>query len=134
MVGENTMSEESKADAVGYKRPPAAHQFRPGQSGNPNRRPKGARNFKSELREELNELVTFRDGDRDVEISKQRALIKRLVATALAGDQRAAAALLGICTRMFAADEETEEAPDDREIMDEFTKRNNQRRIAARKP
>jgi Family of unknown function (DUF5681) len=128
------MSEESKADAVGYKRPPAAHQFRPGQSGNPNRRPKGARNFKSELREELNELVTFRDGDRDVEISKQRALIKRLVATALAGDQRAAAALLGICMRMFAADEETEEAPDDREIMDEFTKRNNQRRIAARKP
>jgi Family of unknown function (DUF5681) len=70
------MSEECKAEPVGYKCPPRDHQFRPGQSGNPGGRPKGARNFKTELREELSELVTIREGKRDVQVSKQRALIK----------------------------------------------------------
>ena len=70
------MSEEYEAGAVGYKHPPREHQFRRGQSGNPSGRPKGARNFKSELREELGELVTIRDGERDIRVSKQRALIK----------------------------------------------------------
>ena len=33
--------------------------------------PKGARNFKSELREELSELITVRDGEREIQVSKQ---------------------------------------------------------------
>ncbi|SRR5260370_28414782 len=118
------MSQESKADIIGYKHPPQAHQFRRGQSGNPNGRPKGARNFKSELREELSELIRVRDGDREVEVSKQRALIKRLVASAIEGNERAAATLLGICVRAFAdADDDAVEAPEDREIVEVFSKR-----------
>ncbi len=91
-----------EADAVGYKHPPREHQFRPGQSGNPSGRPKGARNFKSELREELSELVTVRDGEREIQVSKQRALIKSLVAAAIDGNQRAAASVLAMCVRMLA--------------------------------
>jgi hypothetical protein len=107
------MIQESKADIIGYKHPPQEHQFRRGQSGNPSGRPKGSRNFKSELREELNELIRFRDGDREIEVSKQRALIKRLVASAIAGDQRASATLLGLCVRAFADadDDDAVEAP-----------------------
>ncbi len=39
------MSKETSDISVGYRRPPKGHQFKPGQSGNPNGRPKGARNF-----------------------------------------------------------------------------------------
>jgi hypothetical protein len=119
------MTENEQADAVGYKRPPREHQFRPGQSGNPSGRPKGARNFKSELREELSELVTVRDGDREIEVSKQRALIKSMVAAAIDGNQRAAASVLAMCVRMLADAEEDEaiESVEDRDIVEAFTKR-----------
>ena len=119
------MTENEKADTVGYKRPPREHQFRPGQSGNPSGRPKGARNFKSELREELSELVTVRDGDREIEVSKQRALIKSLVAAAIEGNQRAAASVLAMCVRMLAdaEDDEAIERAEDADIVEAFTKR-----------
>jgi hypothetical protein len=119
------MPQQSKADTVGYKHPPQEHQFRRGQSGNPTGRPKGTRNFKSELREELSELIRFRDGDREIEVSKQRALIKRLVASAIEGNERAAATLLGICVRTFADadDDDAAEVSEDREIVEAFTKR-----------
>ena len=73
--------EEDKPNAVGYKCPPKDRRFRRGQSGNLNGRPKGVRNFKTDLREELSESISIREGGRDISISKQRALIKRLVAS-----------------------------------------------------
>jgi hypothetical protein len=119
------MSEDYEADAVGYKHPPRANQFRPGQSGNPSGRPKGVRNFRSELREELSEVVTVRDGDREIEVSKQRALIKSVVAAAIDGNQRAAASVLAMCMRMLADAEDDDAIEDvgDREIVEAFTKR-----------
>ena len=118
------MTKNEEADTVGYKHPPRAHQFRPGQSGNPSGRPKGARNFRSELREELSEVVTVHDGDRDIQISKQRALIKSVVAAAIDGHQRAAASVLAMCMRMLAdAEDDAIEDVGDREIVEAFTKR-----------
>ena len=118
------MSEDYEAGAVGYKQPPREYQFRPGQSGNPSGRPKGSRNFKSELREELGELVTIRDGEREIEVSKQRALIKNLVAAAIDGNQRAAASVLAMCVRMLAdAEEDDGLEGEDQEIVKAFTKR-----------
>jgi hypothetical protein len=119
------MSEECKAEPVGYKCPPRDHQFRPGKSGNPSGRPKGARNFKSDLREELSELVTIREGKRDVQVSKQRALIKSLVDAAIGGNQRAAATMLAMCVRLFADadDDEAIESIEDRDIVEAFRKR-----------
>lgn len=46
-------------------------------------RPKGARNFSSDLRDELTELVTVKDGDDSIEVTRQRAIIKVLVKAAL---------------------------------------------------
>jgi Family of unknown function (DUF5681) len=112
---------KNSEDAVGYKRPPKNHQFRPGQSGNPNGRPKGLRDFKTDVREELGETITFREGRGDVVISKQRALIKRLVTSAIGGDTRAITTLMSFCARAFADDDHTEQqSPEDRDIVDAF--------------
>lgn len=107
---------------IGYKKPPKAHQFTPGRSGNPSGRPKGTRSFKADLREELDELVPFREGGREIELSKQRVLIKRLVASAIDGDARAIATLVAMCVRAFADDGEGGETDNliDREIVETF--------------
>lgn len=81
---------------VGYGRPPKATRFKPGQSGNPKGRPKGRCNLATDLASELNEQITVREDGRPRRISKQRALIKSLMARAAgrcARDRSDAAAL-----------------------------------------
>ena len=105
---------------VGYGRPPAEHQFRPGQSGNPSGRPKGARSFKSDLRDELGEVVSINDdNNKTIEVTKQRAIIKTLLRMAITGDPRAIATIIGSCARAFGDDDGDAdvEAPEDRAIM-----------------
>jgi hypothetical protein len=42
---------QNRDSDVGYGRPPRAHQFKPGQSGNPTGRPRGAKSEATMLRE-----------------------------------------------------------------------------------
>jgi hypothetical protein len=123
------MTEEDKPHAVGYKCPPKDRQFRRGQSGNLNGRPQGARNFKTDLREELSESISIREGSRDISITKQRALIKRLVGSAIDGDTRSIATLMSFCARAFGDDnDDQQQAPEDREIVQAFARRSTKRR------
>lgn len=115
------MTQECNTGSVGFKKPPKRHQFQPGQSGNPNGRPKGTRNFKTDLREELNETISFHEDGRELSISKQRALIKRLVASAIKGDVRAIATVMSFCARAFGDYGDDEQlAPEDRDIVQAF--------------
>ena len=75
------MTDRRKYD-VGFGKPPKHTQFKKGQSGNPNGRPKGARNLKTDLFEELQTIVLVTEGSRKVRISKQLALVKVLLAKA----------------------------------------------------
>ena len=104
---------------VGYGRPPKEHQFQPGQSGNPSGRPKGARSFKTDLRDELCEVISISDGNKTIEVTKQRAIIKTLLNMAVAGDPRAIATIVGSCVRAPGDDdgEADVEAPEDRAIL-----------------
>lgn len=79
---------------VGYKRPPDATRFRPGQSGNPKGRPKGCKNLATDLKEELEQKILVTEGGRSQQITKQRAMVKTLLAKALKGDSRAANVLI----------------------------------------
>ena len=118
------MNKKTDSGPIGYKQPPKHLQFQPGQSGNPNGRPKGARNFKSDLRDELSETISFREGNREVSISKQRALIKRLVGSAIEGDARSIATLMSFCARAVGEDnDDQQQAPEDRDIVQAFKRR-----------
>jgi hypothetical protein len=122
------MTEQKKTEGVGYGRPPVATRFKLGQSGNPQGRPKGSLNLKTDLRSELSEKIQIREGERSLKVSKQRAMLKALVAKALKGDARAANVVLTLVDRLFATDSATtEEAPaltlDDQAILERFLAR-----------
>ena len=92
---------------VGYGKPPRANQFRKGRSGNPKGRPKGSLNLATDLASELGEKITVREDGQPRRVSKQRALVKSLMAKALQGDVKATAALLALYARVIV------EHPDD---------------------
>ena len=97
---------------VGYGKPPKDSQFKKGQSGNERGRPKGVKNLKTEVLEELTEMVKMRVGDRALRISKQRALLKLLWLKGMKGDSRSLNSLLGLLVRVLGL----EGMPPDAEI------------------
>lgn len=86
---------------VGYRKPPKATRFKPGRSGNSNGRPRGSRNFKTDLEEELREVIAVSEHGRRRHLSKQRILIKTWMAKALQGDHRAFAILVNLALRLI---------------------------------
>ena len=98
---------------IGYGKPPKATRFKRGKSGNPKGRPKGSLNLATDLTAELGEHITVREDGRPRKVSKQRALIKSLMAKALQGDVRATASLLALYARVI-----TEPPPDDNQPID----------------
>jgi hypothetical protein len=122
------MSETNNDSKVGYRRPPVNTRFQPGQSGNARGRPKGTANLRSDLRDEMSELIRVREGERNLKVSKQRAMLKALVAKALKGDARAANVVLSLVSKLFeAAEPPIEPAPsltaDDQAILERFLAR-----------
>ncbi len=112
---------------IGYGRPPKHTRFKKGRSGNPKGRPKEARNLKTDLMEELGERILVREGARAHRISKQRAMVKTLMAGTLKGDARLARLLLSMMMRLLegevaGAAEEALDA-DDLEILEDFARR-----------
>src|ERR1700730_6534931 len=103
---------------VGYGKPPRTTQFKRGKSGNPNGRRRGSLNLATDLSAELGEQITVREDGHPHRVSKQRALIKSLMAKALQGDVRATAALLALYARVITEAPENEGQPiDDDELL-----------------
>jgi Family of unknown function (DUF5681) len=111
---------------VGYGAPPKATQFKRGRSGNPKGRSKGSRNLATDLAAELGEPITVREDGRSRRVSKQRALIKSLMAKALQGDVRATAAMLALYARVITEpsdDSNDEIQADELQILRRFAPR-----------
>ncbi|HEX3944700.1 MAG TPA: DUF5681 domain-containing protein [Rhizomicrobium sp.] len=82
--------------AVGYGHPPLHSRFAPGKSGSPKGRPKGQLNLETALKNELNRLITIREGDRSRRLKKGTAWIVKTVNGALNNDAKANATLVAL--------------------------------------
>jgi len=119
----------SKAQAspgeVGYGKPPTHSQFKPGRSGNPKGRPKGVRNFKTDVHATLQSPVKITKNGRDRTITTQRASLERLRADALKGNQRANEQLIRLGEKYtepnIMVDAPLE--PRDQAILDDYVQR-----------
>src|SRR5882757_8952924 len=108
---------------VGYRNPPKGSRFKKGQSGNRRGRPKGSKNLKTDLTEELQTEIKVREGPRAIKISKQRAIAKTLT-----GDARAVTTLTNLMCRVLdlgdeAANSEELLTPDESETLEMFRER-----------
>ena len=91
---------------VGYGKPPKHTQFKPGQSGNRKGRPCGQRNFRTAVRDALQEKVTIREGDRTRSVSRMDAIIRVTFNNALKSDAKAIAAFIQLARSTGLMDEE----------------------------
>ena len=111
---------------IGYRRPPASGRFKPGTSGNPKGRPKGTRNFVTLLQQELQQTITVNENGKKKKITRQQAMVKRVVTNALNGDARAILLLIDILKRTGQFDAQSAEdlLPDDYEaILDSYVRK-----------
>jgi hypothetical protein len=74
---------------IGYGKPPKHTRFTPGRSGNPKGRPKGVRNFSTDVKAMLKARVKVTLGGKPRKVSTQQAMLLRLTEKALGGDARA---------------------------------------------
>jgi len=108
---------------VGFGKPPRSTRFKPGQSGNPNGRPRGAKNFAVAIEQELVTRVTVTENGRRRRISKREVIAKHLVNKAASGDLKAIPLLLNEARAhqgnlADAGPDQVLDTPEDRKVLD----------------
>ena len=84
--------------AVGYGRPPVTSRFRPGASGNAAGRPKGSKNLKTLIKEEMTAPIAIQEGNNSRRVSKIVGVVLRQIQSALKGNDRSAMAVIKMAT------------------------------------
>jgi Family of unknown function (DUF5681) len=105
-------TKDSRSRSSKYRKPPVAHQFKKGKSGNPKGRPRkkaaagfGALGggitdrFGAMALDEATRPITVREGDKVSEMPAMQALIRTMFRAAAQGDTRAASRLLDVIAR-----------------------------------
>ncbi len=112
------------AGEVGYARPPRAHRFKPGESGNPKGRPKGSKNESTILHELLHRKIDVRQGGRTRKITVLEAILMRFTEDSLKGNTKSAAFLLNRYGGMVSGESERPDmSSEDREILEAFARK-----------
>lgn len=112
---------QDEEEDVGYGKPPKAHRFKPGQSGNPTGRPKGVKNELTIIHELLSQKITINVRGRVKRITLFEALYRRALDAGLKGDLKSIAFILnrfrGLADGQSPTDEPSE---DDKAVIDTF--------------
>ena len=99
---------------VGFGKPPQASQYKPGQSGNPRGRPKGARNKSGDevgkkimemVLEEAQRTIRVQDGGRVRTLPVAQAIVRSVSVTAMKGQPRAQRLFIDLFSRAQADQE-----------------------------
>jgi len=83
-----------KEDDVGYGKPPRAHRFKPGESGNPKGRAEGAKSEETILRELLQKKISLNERGKSRKITVHEGIYRRIIEDCLKGNTKSAAFLL----------------------------------------
>ena len=115
-------------EKLGYKCPPKATQFKPGTSGNPRGRPKKPRDLEDDLIEMLSKNITVREDGKLRKISRQKAILRKLLSQALQGDAKALSSILSMRMKFDATREAPEQRAEeisdsDEVILDDYVRR-----------
>ena len=89
------MSRDPDSYDVGYRKPPRHTQFQKGQSGNPGRK-RGSKSLSNQIMDELRKKITITDANGRRRVTKQEAMVIQMVNKGLAGDHKAAMAILQV--------------------------------------
>jgi hypothetical protein len=109
-------------DDVGYGKPPRAHQFKPGQSGNPKGRPKGKKNEATMLDELLFQKIKVREGGRERRITLFEGMLRRFAEDSLKGNIKAATFLFSRYGATSSAEpQQSELSDDDQAVLKAYT-------------
>ena len=114
-------------EKTGYKRPPKAHRFNQGKSGNPRGRPKARRNVNEDLAEMLNKPIQIRENGKLRWITQQQALLLRLFEQGMGGDVKCIANIMSILRQQPTWTDQADLeliTESDRQIIEDFLRRN----------
>ncbi len=118
--------ENRSTPKVGYKCPPDHSRFKPGQSGNPRGRPKGAKSLAVLVRQALGRTVKLTERGQTSQVTVHEALLRRLIELGLVkGELRAIEKLLTLGQHFAEPEAPADErlSSIDDAILAEFTKR-----------
>lgn len=101
---------------VGFGRPPEHSQFKPGRSGNPKGRPKGALNMVTVLEQTLRQKVVIHQGGKRKTVSKLEAAVTQLADKATSGDLKAFQLLTAL---LRSAEERASQGAETNSVSDE---------------
>jgi hypothetical protein len=110
-------------DDVGYGKPPRAHQFKPGTSGNPKGRPKGAKSEATILQTLLQQKVGLNERGKMRKITLHEAILRRIAEDCLKGNTKSAAFLLNRYQAMTAGEpEEPDLSENEKAVLETYLK------------
>jgi len=124
---------DRREEGVGYAKPPKSSQFKPGRSGNPGGRKKGAQNLATYYQALLERQTTLQENGKKRTVLLIEALLLRLADTALKGDIKAINSLLDRLERhqSHLQDQDLELPEEDRALLQSALK---QRTSSCRTP
>jgi len=111
---------------VGYGKPPKAHQFRKGQSGNAQGRPKGKLNLATVVAQAISAKVVVTEGGRRLTKSKLEVSITQMANKAASGDLKAMQMMLNLMPLLNPVGANVASLPDlkaDRELAQRLAAR-----------
>ena len=116
----------SKNYEIGYRKPPKAAQWKKGQSGNPNGRPRRDMKMRALVAQLLSQRIVVRKGRSTKRMTRLEHLLHRLFEQALSGDARLMKMVFDQARKDEARDDEAASAFDtaaDSEVLQALYRR-----------